>query len=210
MVVEKPALVPNASSTSSFHQLPVPICRDARSSSEASSQDLLHLMQFERSMIDNCGKAANGRWTCAVKRSRHSGMSRRILPLPEDYQAQNNTFAIPTREALERSNSIFEAEERLKQKGRRVMKPSLYKVILVYIYRRTSGILSCEAVQAAEPLLRLYASILLPVVVVSVWMFALCAALSYAVPTLLCISAVRSNPVRITVCSIGNTPIIHL
>ena len=69
-------------------------------------------------------------------------MSRRILPLPEDNQDQNNNFAIPTREALERSNTIFEAEERLKQKGWRVMKPPLYKVILLYVHRRASGILS--------------------------------------------------------------------
>lgn len=50
--------------------------------------------------------------------------------------------------------------------------------------------------QAACALLRLYSSILLPVVVVSVWMFALYAALSYAVPTVLCSSAVRSSAVR--------------
>ena len=67
-----------------------------------------------------------------------------------------------------------------------------------------------EAMQAAKALLRLYASILLPVVVVSVWMFALYAALSYAVPTVLCISAVRSNPVRIKVCIKSNAPFIHL
>jgi hypothetical protein len=61
-----------------------------------------------------------------------------------------------------------------------------------------------EAMQAAKALLRLYASILLPVAVVSVWMFALYAALSYAVPTVLCISAVRRNPVRIPVSSTTN------
>lgn len=50
--------------------------------------------------------------------------------------------------------------------------------------------------QATHALLRLYSSVLLPVIVVSVWMFALYAALSYAVPTVLCSNAVRSNAVR--------------
>ena len=50
--------------------------------------------------------------------------------------------------------------------------------------------------QAAHALLRFYASVLLPVIVVSIWMFALYAALSYAVPTVLCSNAVRSNAVR--------------
>ena len=49
--------------------------------------------------------------------------------------------------------------------------------------------------QATFELLRLYTSILLPVLVVSVWMFALYAALSYAVPAVLCSSALRSNAV---------------
>ncbi len=63
--------------------------------------------------------------------------------------------------------------------------------------------------QATYELLRLYGSILFPVLVVSVWMFALYAALSYAVPAVLCSSAVRSNAVcrifaykliRLTLC----------
>lgn len=50
--------------------------------------------------------------------------------------------------------------------------------------------------QAGLVLLRLYTSILFPVVVVASWMFALYAALSYAVPNKLCSNALRSNAVR--------------
>lgn len=50
--------------------------------------------------------------------------------------------------------------------------------------------------QAGLALLRLYTSILFPVVVVASWMFALYAALSYAVPNKLCSNALRSNAVR--------------
>ena len=53
--------------------------------------------------------------------------------------------------------------------------------------------------QAVLALLSLYSSILFPVVIVATWMFALYAALSYAVPNKLCSSAVRNNAVRMSV-----------